>query len=119
MDTTERDIGVVLAWHDAINLRDEAAVRRLTTEDVGMAGPRSSDGGRNGQDMLVDWMHRSGIRLVVRSHHVGNGSIVVEEDASWDNDPQIHRVATVFRVSDGLISKISRHATLGEALRHA
>ena len=117
MDTTERDINVVRAWHDAINLRDEAAVRRLTTEDVRMAGPRSEAGGPQGHDVLVDWMHRSGICLVVRSHHVRNRTIVVEQDASWDGDPQIHRLASVFRVTDGLISEISRHATLDHALR--
>lgn len=109
MDTTERDIGVVLAWHDAINLGDAVAVRKLTTTDVRMSGPRS-EGGEGGQDVLVDWMNRSGIRLVARSHHLGNEAVVVEQDARWEGDPQVHHVASVFRLEDGLIADIARYA---------
>lgn len=117
MDTIERDIGVVLAWHDAINLGDAKAVRRLTTSDVRMAGPRGTDDGPGGHDVLIAWMERTGIRLVARAHHTDNDAIVVEEDARWAGDPEIHRVATLFRLTDGLISEIARYPTLEDALR--
>lgn len=116
METTELDIGTVLAWHDAINHRDAVAVRNVTTSDVRMTGPRA-EGGESGQEILIDWMNRSGIRLVVRSHHVSDGAVVVEEDARWEGDPQRHRIATVFRLSNGKISEISRYPSLDQALR--
>jgi ketosteroid isomerase-like protein len=116
MDTTERELDVVLRWHDAVNHRDTETIRDLTTADVRMVGPRGSE---RGQEMLVGWIHRSGIRLTVRAHHVTGNAIVVEEDAQWEGDPEIHRVATVFRLTNGLISEIGRHATLEDAMRHA
>lgn len=99
-------------WHTSLTDGDP---RRAVTDPVVVLGPKGA--GPITPAQFADWVRRSGIRLVPRSRHpIGDRFMVVEQDASWPDDPGPTRLATVFRVTDGRVSAALRLPTLREAL---
>ncbi len=105
----------VLAWHDALNAGDVDRLLALCHADVEVGGPRGS--GRGAQ-LVRDWFGRAGIRLTpVRVLPGPSGdAVIVEQDARWVSDAQVHRLVSVFRVRDGKIAGVLRFPDVHSAL---
>ena len=113
-------LATIRAWHDAVNAGDGAAAGALCTDDVQVGGPRGTGRGR---DVLVGWVGHAGVRLEALRWFCGAAGAVVEQDARWVDGATGEltaptRVATAFGIEDddGRISRVLRHADLGEAL---
>jgi hypothetical protein len=117
---TRDRVEIVAAWHAALNRGDAETVAALAHDDVEIGGPR---GASRGAAVLREWVGRAGIRLEPIRWFARGPEIVVEERASWrgedgqPGEPQI--VATWFRVDQGRVRRIARHADLAAALTAA
>jgi ketosteroid isomerase-like protein len=112
---TDSALGVVLAWHTALNEGDVERLVALSAEDVEVGGPRGS--GR-GSDLLREWFGRVGVRIEPLRTFVREQTVVVEQDATWPHgEPQ--RVASAFEVRGGRVARVIRHANLPAALQAA
>lgn len=116
---------VITVWHTAVNHRDLAAARAAVTDPVDVAGPR---GGQHiAAGAFVDWIVNSGIRLRPLSWHpVDDVTMVVEQEATWPDNPDADatatpptRVATLFKVRGEAVSLVHRFDSLPDALRAA
>jgi hypothetical protein len=115
----------IAAWHDAVNGRDLAAARAAVTDPVDVAGPRGTR--RISAAAFVEWILASGIRLrPLSAHPVDESTVVVEQEATWPDNPDADaaatrptNVATLFKVRDGVVNLVHRYDSLHEALRAA
>lgn len=108
----------VLAWHDALNSGDVERLLALSHPDVEVGGPRGS---AHGARILREWVDRADIRLEPGRTFDEAGTVVVEQGAEWRSaDPgNVQTVASVFLVSDGLVTSVVRYQELASALRAA
>jgi hypothetical protein len=71
--------------------------------------------------MVADWLARAGIRLTPKRVFARDGTLVVEQDASWKDaangayGPE-QSIGTVLRLRDGRIDAVLRYDTLSAAL---
>lgn len=108
--------GAINRWHQQVNARQ--AVADVVSDPVVVLGPKGA--GPITPDGFADWVDRSGITLVPRSWHpISERMMVVEEDATWPDDPRPTRVATVFRVTGDKVSAALRLPELRQALELA
>lgn len=114
-------LDAVLAWHAALNAGDTDRLLALSSDDVEVGGPRGV--GRGGH-LLREWVARAAIHLEPGRVFEQAGTVVVEESARWRatesgemGAPQT--VASVFRVRDGRVASVIRHADLTAALQAA
>lgn len=106
-DAERRTRAAVDRWHAAVNAGEPAGARRVVAGRVVVSGPRGTV--TVDPDGFAAWVTRSGIRLRPLAYHaVGDALAVVEQDASWPGSGDGTRVATVFRVSGGLVSAALR-----------
>jgi ketosteroid isomerase-like protein len=117
---SQSDVGIVRAWHEALNEADVARLLSLCTADVEVAGPRGS--GR-GAELLCEWLARTAIQLEPVQTYGRDGTIVVAEVARWQpTDGPLgegQSVATVFRVRDGRVASVIRYDDLPSAFAAA
>jgi ketosteroid isomerase-like protein len=107
---------LVLAWHEALNAGAVDRLVALSCEDIEVGGPRGS--GR-GTRLLEEWLGRSGIHLhPIRMIDAGD-RVIVEQDAIWPGDEQVHRLASVFRIQGSQIASVLRYPDLPTALAAA
>jgi len=113
---------IVEAWHDALNSLDLERLVGLSTPDVEVGGPQ---GAGRGAQLLRDWAARAHIRLEpLRVFQRQDAVFVVEEAAEW-TAPESREVtgrqvlASVFRLHDGRVSSVIRHADVASALHAA
>jgi hypothetical protein len=112
-----KEVETVLAWHAALNAGDVERLVRLSTADVEVGGPRGT--GR-GLELLREWVARANIQLEPLRWQALGERLVVEQSASWQTpngeqtEPQ--KAATVFRVEDGKVASVIRHADFETAL---
>lgn len=121
MNPEAPEIALVAAWHEALNAGDADRVAALSHDDVEVVGPR---GVASGRAVVRDWVGRAGTRLEPLRWFQRDGSVVVEQRASWRTDETGEAtvpivVATAFRVRDGLVQRIARHDGLRQALADA
>src|SRR5437588_143819 len=112
---------VVRAWHAALNAGDVERLLSLSQPDVEVGGPRGS--GR-GADVLRDWVARAGVRLQPARVFARGDVVVVEQSARWPSEPgaepgESQMVASLFRVRDGRVASVIRHADLAAAIEAA
>jgi ketosteroid isomerase-like protein len=107
-----------MAWHDALNNGDVERLAALSHPDVEVGGPR---GRTHGQQILLEWVDRANSRLEPGRTFGEADTVVVEQGAEWQSaEPGVvQRVASVFVVSDGLVSSVVRYPDLASALRAA
>jgi ketosteroid isomerase-like protein len=104
----------VHAWHEALNAGELDRLLALSDDGVEVGGPR---GRGRGRESVRDWFGRAGIRLdPIRLYRHGD-AVVVEQDAHWPGDADVQRVASVFRVRDGVVTSVVRYADWPSALR--
>ncbi|TDQ05199.1 nuclear transport factor 2 family protein [Labedaea rhizosphaerae] len=109
---------VIAQWHEAVNSGDRQRAIALVTDPIVVLGPKGA--GPITPDQFAEWIVRSGIKLVPRDWHpVDEHCVVVEEDATWPDNPEPTRVATVFRLSDGKVAAALRKPDLASALELA
>jgi ketosteroid isomerase-like protein len=118
---TASEVCVVAAWHEALNDGDVEGVAELSHPDVEVGGPRGS--GRGAQ-LLRDWVLKASIHLEPRRIFHQGATVIVEQEAVWrspDTGETTDRqtVASIFVVLDGLVTRVSRHPDLADALRAA
>lgn len=102
-------------WHAAVNARDLPRAAAAVGDPVVVLGPRGA--GRIAPADFAGWVERSGISLIpLVRHPVADDLAVVEQDARWPDDPTPVRVATVFRVTGGVVTAALRLPDLGSAL---
>lgn len=110
-------IGIVRAWHEAVNRGDADALVALSDDDIEVGGPRGS---ARGSAVLRDWLGRAGIRLEPRRWFVSPAELVVEQVATWRGpdgavtDPQ--SIASSFTVENASVMRTIRYGSLEEAL---
>jgi hypothetical protein len=108
----------VALWHAGVNSGDRRRSAAAVGDPVVVLGPKGA--GPITPDQFADWVERSGIRLVPRAWHpVSERLVVVEEDATWPDDHEPTRVATVFRVAGAKVTAALRLPDLGSALELA
>jgi hypothetical protein len=112
------EIQTVIAWHDALNAGDAERLLALSHPNVEVGGPRGS---ARGTQILREWVGRADIRLEPGRTFGEAGTVVVEQGAEWQSaDPgNVQSVASVFVVSDGLVTSVVRYSVLASALRAA
>jgi hypothetical protein len=105
-------------WHSSVNDGDLERSARAVGDPVVVLGPKGA--GPITPAQFAEWVERSGITLSPRSWHpVSERLMVVEEDATWPENTEPTRVATVFRVSGGKITAALRLPDLKAALELA
>lgn len=105
-------LGVVRDWLGAVNAGDAARLVALTTERVEIVGPRGA--GPADREVLADWLARSGFSATSLRWFCGtDGSVVVEQAATWRDGAEGVRLASQFLVDGG------RHAVrIARYVRH-
>ncbi|KAA0021930.1 nuclear transport factor 2 family protein [Antrihabitans cavernicola] len=112
MSTSE--IATVLAWHDALNDSDIDTLLELSSDDIEVGGPK---GATQGIESLREWATTAGVKLVPGRLYTHNGVVVVEQKATWANDPgNVSTVASSFRVVHDQVTSVFRHDELESAL---
>ncbi len=113
-------IGVVEAWHEALNAGDVDRLVALSHPDVEVGGPRGT--GRGAQ-LLREWVDRANIRLDPRRIFHQADTIIVEQEAEWssaDTEQVVgSQVVSSFVARDDQIVRVVRYSDLAEALRAA
>lgn len=105
-------------WHASVNAGDLQRSEHAVGDPVVVLGPKGA--GPITPVQFADWVERSGIKLVPRSWHpVSDRLMVVEEDATWPENTESTRVATVFRVAAGKVTAALRLPDLKAALELA
>lgn len=102
-------------WHASVNDGDLRRSASAVGNPIVVLGPKGA--GPITPDQFADWVSRSGIRLVPRSWHpISEQLMVVEQDATWPQNEEPTRVATVFRVSGTKVTAALRLPNLRSAL---
>lgn len=73
-------VGVVRAWHMALNDGDLERLVALSTADVEVGGPR---GVGRGADLLREWFARAGVRIEPHQMYRRDQTVVVAQRATW------------------------------------
>jgi limonene-1,2-epoxide hydrolase len=113
------EVHVVEAWHAALNEGDVDRLVGLSHPDVEIGGPR---GVGRGVQLLREWVDRANVRLDPQRVFRRGSKVVVEQAGQWHSAESgeaigSQTVASVFAVSDGLVTSLVRHDDLSEALR--
>jgi hypothetical protein len=89
----------------------------LCSADVELSGP---EGGGTGRELLREWFEGGRLNLDLGAFLQRGEVVVVSQEAQSSGgsggSAEVHNVASVFRVRDGVIVGISRHEDLDEAL---
>ncbi len=105
-------------WHAAVNSGDRARCVRAVGDPIVVLGPKGA--GPITPAEFADWVDRSGIRMTPRSWHpISERLMVVEQEATWPQNPTPTRVATVFRTSDAARGSVVTAALRQPNLRSA
>lgn len=109
-------MNVVNLFHEYLNAGKIDSVLELVTDHVTIGGPRGQ--GVSGKHVVEEWFGRAQITMKPLRWFAREDIIIVEQDATWhtENNPEPVRVATVFTITNNLISGIVRHGDVIEAL---
>ncbi|WP_432510884.1 hypothetical protein [Kineococcus sp. SYSU DK001] len=105
-------------WHAVVNTRDTRQAPEVVTDPVLVHGPKGA--GRISTAQFADWIEHSAITLTAHTWHpVSERVSVVEQHATWPQDPSGTEVATCFITSAGRVSAALRYPPAREALQLA
>jgi len=111
-NTEHGALGVVDRWLTAINAGDGPLVESLSHEQIEIVGPRGS--GIADRSALTEWLTRSGFSSrSVRWFCGGDGTVVVDQDATWTDlrtgaAQECKRIGSQFQIRDGRVAKYVR-----------
>ena len=102
------EIQTVNAWHEALNNGDVERLVALSHPDVEVGGLKGS---AHGDQTLREWVDRANIRLEFGRTFGEADTVVVEQEAVWQSaEPgEVQAVASVFVLSDGLVTSVMRY----------
>jgi hypothetical protein len=112
-------LNIVARWHIALNTGQVDQMVELVHPEVEVGGPR---GKTQGAAVVKEWFGRANIRLIPLRYFNRQNVVVVEEQGEWLS-PETGQVtgsqvvASVFAVTEGLITGILRYDNLATALR--
>jgi hypothetical protein len=108
-------VDIALRWHAAAGTGDAETLHALSDPDIEIVGPRGS---AHGHDALDEWLRRAGLTWTpLRTRAGTDGTVVVESEAVWGNDPATRTVvASLFTVRSGVVSRVARYANAETAL---
>ena len=114
-------VGIVEAWHEALNSSDIERLATLSHPDVEVGGPRGT--GR-GTELLQEWVDRANIRLTPLRVFHRDDTVVAQQEAEWRSAETglvvgSQTVASIFVVRDGQVTSVVRYADLTNALQQA
>ena len=114
-------VGIVEAWHEALNSSDIERLATLSHPDVEVGGPRGT--GR-GTKLLQEWVDRANIRLTPLRVFHRDDTMVAQQEAEWRSAETglvagSQTVASIFVVRDGQVTSVVRYADLTNALQKA
>ena len=114
-------VGIVEAWHEALNSSDIERLATLSHPDVEVGGPRGT--GR-GTELLQEWVDRANIRLTPLRVFHRDDTVVAQQEAEWRSAETglvagSQTVASIFVVRDGQVTSVVRYADLTNALQKA
>jgi ketosteroid isomerase-like protein len=114
-------VGIVEAWHEALNSSDIERLATLSHPDVEVGGPRGT--GR-GTELLQEWVNRANIRLTPLRVFHRDDTVVAQQEAEWRSAETglvagSQTVASIFVVRDGQVTSVVRYADLTNALQKA
>jgi hypothetical protein len=105
-------------WHASVNAADLSSAVSAVSDPIVVLGPKGA--GSIASRDFANWIIRSGITLTQRSAHlISDCLMVVEQDASWPENPGPVRVATMFRVKNNKVSAALRFSDVKTALEFA
>ncbi len=112
---------VVEAWHEALNEGDVDRLVGLSHPEVEVGGPR---GVGRGVQLLREWVDRANVRLGPQRLFRRGDTVVVEQAGQWRSAESgevtgSQTVASLFAVSDGLVTSVVRYDDLSETLKAA
>jgi ketosteroid isomerase-like protein len=115
------EVGIVEAWHEALNSGDLQRLVMLSHSDVEVGGPHGS--GR-GTKLLQEWADRANIRLTPLRVLHRDDTVVVQQEAEWRSAETglvmgRQTLASVFVVRDGRVASVVRYDNLTNALQKA
>jgi ketosteroid isomerase-like protein len=118
---TASEVGIVVAWHEALNGGAVDDLVALSHPDVEVGGPRGTG---HGVQLLRDWVDRAGIHLEPRRIFHRADTVVVEQKAEWRSADTgevtgSQTVGSVFVVRDEQIARVLRYDDLAYALSAA
>jgi ketosteroid isomerase-like protein len=115
------EVGIVEAWHAALNSSDIERLVTLSHPNVEVGGPHGT--GR-GTKLLQEWADRANIRLEPLRVFHQDDTVVAQQEAEWRSaetglvtDSQT--VASVFVVRDDQVASVVRYDDLTKALHKA
>lgn len=118
MTDTDAHIGIVQAWHDALNSGDLDRLVALMHDEVAFGGPR---GEGRGAAEVRKWAERSGIRLEPDQWFAKDDWVVASQRARWP-DPETggltppEPIASAFQLANNKVQRVVRYGSLPEAL---
>ena len=115
------EVGIVEAWHEALNSGDIQRLVMLSHSDVEVDGPHGS--GR-GTKLLQEWADRANIRLIPLRVLHRDDTVVVRQEAEWRSVETglvtgRQTLASIFVVRDGRVASVVRYDNLTNALQKA
>ena len=119
-DTTAA-VGIVEAWHEALNSGDTERLVTLSHTHVEVGGPHGTG---YGIKLLQEWADRANIRLTpLRVFHRAD-TVVAQQEAEWRSAETglmtgSQKVASIFVIRDQQVTSVVRYADLMTALQKA
>ncbi|HVA91710.1 MAG TPA: nuclear transport factor 2 family protein [Chloroflexota bacterium] len=115
------ELATVSLWHRLLNDGEIEQLIALIDPDVEVGGPRGSG---HGAALFRQWFGRAGVRLTPLRYFHRKSVVVVEQEGEWqpptsDQPAGRQRLATVFTLSGGSITRIVRFPALLDALEAA
>jgi ketosteroid isomerase-like protein len=115
------EVGIVEAWHEALNRSDIERLVMLSHPDVEVGGPH---GIGHGTKLLQEWADRANIRLTPLRVFHRDDTVVVQQEAEWRSAETglvtgDQTVSSIFVVRDGRVTSVVRYADLTDAFHKA
>jgi hypothetical protein len=117
----ESPLVVVLAWQEAVNRQDIERLVELSDPNIEIVGPRGSG---YGQQLLRDWLSRTGLSLETRRVFERGQVVVAAQHGVWRSVESGEvvgeaEVASLFRVEGRRVVRFARYDRLEVALAEA
>jgi hypothetical protein len=115
------EVGIVEAWHEALNSSDIERLVTLSHSNVEVGGPHGTG---HGTKLLQEWADRANIRLEPLRVFHRDDTVVAQQEAKWSSAETglvtgSQTVASVFVVRNAQVASVVRYEDLAKALHKA
>lgn len=99
-------------WTEKVNAKDVPAVLGSSNTNIELVGP---GGASAGHETLAQWVESSEVHLKTLTRYAKGGSVVFEQEGTWENQNGHVMVYTFMEIKDGKVVRIARFDSLDEA----